>query len=172
MSRLNVSVAHYNGRGSCAQIEDDDDNVMTISCGMSLSAKEACVSAANQLRVAADRFDKLAKCDNPYNSDTHDTVNRARMSGGEVDVLRMQLAGCGVAAMCNTEQSIKEQRISPDNPYWSASYGDVCRAVDREMIYREALQKLACLGNGDQHGNSDGNCIAIDVLRCASEVQP
>jgi len=28
----------------------------------------------------------------------------------------------------------------------------------------EALQKLACLGNGDRYGNSDGNCIAQAAL--------
>lgn len=29
---------------------------------------------------------------------------------------------------------------------------------------KDALEKLACLGNGDTHGNSTGNCIAIDAL--------
>jgi len=29
---------------------------------------------------------------------------------------------------------------------------------------REALEKLARLGNGDRYGNSDGNCIAIAAL--------
>ena len=29
---------------------------------------------------------------------------------------------------------------------------------------REALQKLACLGNGEQYGNSIGNCIAQEAL--------
>ena len=29
---------------------------------------------------------------------------------------------------------------------------------------RSVLEKLACLGNGDEHGNSIGNCIAIEAL--------
>lgn len=35
----------------------------------------------------------------------------------------------------------------------------------------EALQKLACLGNGDQYGNSDGNCIAQAALAAAAGEQ-
>jgi hypothetical protein len=33
----------------------------------------------------------------------------------------------------------------------------------------EALKKLACLGNGDKYGNSDGNCIAIEAIKKAEE---
>ena len=29
---------------------------------------------------------------------------------------------------------------------------------------RDYLERLACLGNGDQHGNSNGNCLAIEAL--------
>ena len=35
-------------------------------------------------------------------------------------------------------------------------------AVNQELV--AALQKLACLGNGDRYGNSDGNCIAQAAL--------
>lgn len=31
-------------------------------------------------------------------------------------------------------------------------------------IARENLHKLSCLGNGDQLGNSTGNCLAQDTL--------
>jgi hypothetical protein len=55
----------------------------------------------------------------------------------EVEVLRLQLAACGVAAMCNTEKTIAEQRIGKDNPYYSASYSYVCNAVDREIKLRK-----------------------------------
>ena len=34
----------------------------------------------------------------------------------------------------------------------------------REAVLREALERLACLGNGDRHGNSIGNDIAIAAL--------
>ena len=46
----------------------------------------------------------------------------------ELETERMRVAGCGVAAMMNTRSSVKE-RIGKDNPYYSASYGDVCSSV-------------------------------------------
>ena len=63
----------------------------------------------------------------------------------EIEMLRIQLAGCGVAALCNTEKSRAEQTIGKDSPYWSASYGDVLDAVAREMKYRKALLQIAAL---------------------------
>ncbi|NDI85041.1 hypothetical protein [Undibacterium crateris] len=54
---------------------------------------------------------------------------------------RMRLAGCATAALMNTEESVKD-RISSDNPYWSASYGDICNAVDREIALRNENQQL------------------------------
>ena len=61
-----------------------------------------------------------------------------RQTQKDCEQLRMQLAACGVVAMENTEKS-KSGRISRDNPYWSASYGDVCAAVDREISMRAKL---------------------------------
>jgi len=58
------------------------------------------------------------------------------------EIERMRLAACGVAAMCNTKESIRQQRIKKSSPYFSASYADVCAAVDREICYREALQAI------------------------------
>ena len=52
-----------------------------------------------------------------------------------------RLAACGVAAMGNTKEAVV-QRIDRDNPYWSASYGDVCASVDREMDLRSDLAAL------------------------------
>ena len=37
---------------------------------------------------------------------------------------------------------------------------------------REALQKLACLGNGEQYGNSIGNCIAQEALSLPNIASP
>lgn len=63
-----------------------------------------------------------------------------RAAKAEIETLRLQLAGCGVAAMCNTEESRKSQAISADNPYWSASYQNVVDAVTREIAHRDKLQ--------------------------------
>ena len=35
----------------------------------------------------------------------------------------------------------------------------------RETKLRDELEKIACLGNGNMHGNSTGNCMAIDQVR-------
>ena len=37
---------------------------------------------------------------------------------------------------------------------------------------REALQKLACLGNGEQYGNSIGNCIAQEAISLPDLTSP
>lgn len=68
-------------------------------------------------------------------------IERAEAAETEVETVRMQLAACGVAAMSNTEDTIK-QRITKDNSYWSASYGDVCNSVDREIKWRKRAESL------------------------------
>ncbi len=58
--------------------------------------------------------------------------------GDELERERMRLAACMSAALGNTPESVA-QRLTPEHPYWSASYGDVCLAVDREMGLRATL---------------------------------
>lgn len=55
----------------------------------------------------------------------------------ELERERMRLAACGAAALANTPESIAKHRIGRDNPYWSASYGHVCDAVDSEIALRD-----------------------------------
>lgn len=38
------------------------------------------------------------------------------------------------------------------------------KLVEHVKVLREAMNKLACLGNGDAYGNSIGNCIAQEAL--------
>jgi hypothetical protein len=45
------------------------------------------------------------------------------------------------AALSNTPFTAAE-RIGRDHPYWSASYGCVCDAVDREMALRAEVSRL------------------------------
>lgn len=54
---------------------------------------------------------------------------------------QIRLAACATAALGNTPEQVAK-RIEPDHPYYSASYGDVCRAVDREIEYREIAARL------------------------------
>jgi hypothetical protein len=58
----------------------------------------------------------------------------------ENERLRVQLAGCGVAAMGNTRESLERNRLSPDTYGYSASYGDCLRAAEREIAEREAKE--------------------------------
>lgn len=58
----------------------------------------------------------------------------------ELETERMRLAGCGVAALADTPKTVAE-RLTRENPYWSAAYGDVCRMVDRLMELRAALKR-------------------------------
>lgn len=95
----------------------------------------------------------------------------------DLGIERMRLVACGVIALANTPESAARARdILPQ--YRSASSADVTRAVDREMQLRAevkklraALQRLACLGNGDRPGNSEGNVIALEAL-AATELKP
>jgi hypothetical protein len=87
----------------------------------------------------------------------------------EIDTLRMQLAGCGVAAMQNTQESVRG-RITADSPYWSASYGDVCRAVDREMELRQRVDELEAklaltCGPVLTSGNAEIQCPIKDLCK-------
>ena len=95
----------------------------------------------------------------------------------DLGIERMRLVACGVIALANTPESAARARdILPQ--YRSASSAYVTRAVDREMQLRAevkklraALQRLACLGNGDRPGNSEGNVIALEAL-AATEPKP
>ena len=42
----------------------------------------------------------------------------------------------------------------------------------REVMLRNYLERLACLGNGDMHGNSIGNCIAQEALAATEQQSP
>jgi ribosomal protein L37AE/L43A len=62
--------------------------------------------------------------------------------GAEAETLRMALAACGVAAMCNTRESAAKHRLADDSPYRCASYNDVEKLVEREMALREQYDEL------------------------------
>lgn len=85
----------------------------------------------------------------------------------EIEQLRVQLAGCGVAAMQNTEKTIKD-RVIPGDYGFSASYSDVCKAVDREIRYREALKDILVMGESGSNFPQDGRMY--DIAKAALEV--
>lgn len=101
----------------------------------------------------------------------------------ELEIERMRVVACGVAAMANTRQSAQMQRCSKDSPYYCASVGDVHAASDREMQHREdletALDRIADMVKGDDgqawkeaekflnRHRSTKNCI-----KCGTEMIP
>jgi len=58
----------------------------------------------------------------------------------EVERLRVQLAGCSVAANSNTEESQLANTIPVDSYGYSASYGDCLRASLRELTERQRTE--------------------------------
>lgn len=77
----------------------------------------------------------------PLNAALLDRAERLKAKDAEIERLRVQLAGCGVAAMQNTEES-RKQRASKGDYGWSESYADVCRAVDEQIELRKKLEQV------------------------------
>lgn len=60
---------------------------------------------------------------------------------------------------------VDKQMITIGMGAWAKDIAErTVQAVNAHDGLVEALQKLACLGNGDRYGNSDGNCIAQAAL--------
>ena len=82
----------------------------------------------------------------------------------DLEQTRVQLACCGVAAMQNTEES-KANRVERGAYGWSASYGDVCRMVDREIELRAENARLkddyqnACKTVAEMHAAAVGQIV-------------
>lgn len=74
-------------------------------------------------------------------ADLAEAIEMLRRASALLEVERMRLAACGVAAMQNTPATIA-QRVDRNSPYYSASYEDVCRAVDREISLRAQMQNF------------------------------
>ncbi len=60
---------------------------------------------------------------------------------GQLETERLRLAACGVVALANTRESAAQAR-QMNGSYHSGSLESVMQAVDREMDYREALEKV------------------------------
>lgn len=67
--------------------------------------------------------------------------DRATRLEQQIEIEGNRLTACGVAAMCNTTESLAHNRIDKGNPYYSAALSDVYRAVEREIKLRDDLQE-------------------------------
>src|SRR5690606_35153361 len=59
----------------------------------------------------------------------------------ELETERMRLAACGVVALANTPDSVK-QALEMLPEYWSASCGDVARMVDENIKLRARIEEM------------------------------
>lgn len=90
----------------------------------------------------------------------------------EAEQLRVQLAACGVAALCNTDESRATHSVERGAYGWSDSYEQVCRAVWREMALRAEVEKLRdavswhrCSTHGDVDSTAWGCPECVRELR-------
>jgi hypothetical protein len=106
-----------------------------------------CRAAAELRRRLAERdrlAEQVAEWRESYDFEVNlrsSTAENAVRLAEQVEKERMRLVACGVAALSNTTATASE-RLSPDHPYYSASYSDVCGAVDREMALRGQVKQL------------------------------
>jgi hypothetical protein len=106
------------------------------------------VGAGGPVKALSEKAYKLAQ---ETGSELVETLQQENATlRDELETERLRLAACSVAALGNTAARAGE-RIQPGHPYYSASYGDVCGAVDREIQYREENTTLkAQLAKGER----------------------
>lgn len=76
-----------------------------------------------------DRIDELA-------GRAQQAESEAETLRAEVEKLRVQLAGCGVIAMSNTRESLRQQTKDISPKYMCASIDDCIKAAEREIALR------------------------------------
>ncbi|WJJ54962.1 hypothetical protein [Xanthomonas phage RTH11] len=111
-------------------------------------------------------------------------MNDAVAETSEVEQLRVQLAGCGVVAMCNTRETLKQQMPSRESFGYSQSLQEVHDGVLREInereragAYREAIEKIAPLANKETlmalastfHDGPYRDPQLVEILHAASQ---
>ena len=84
--------------------------------------------------------------------------NQIKAMQQEIESLKEQLAQLRIEADFNFEQYQDAGRLMFELKEITEQQAEAIRLKDA------ALEKIACIGNGDSHGNSIGNCLAIDAL--------
>lgn len=117
---------------------------------------------------------------NEQMSNDYSGWSRLPKDGGVKKGSTLELYYAGTASLkgtkeMNANELADELESRMPAGYWTppellAEAATMLRLQQAEIeVYREALEKLARLGNGDNYGNSMGNDIAIDALRKAQE---
>lgn len=112
------------------------DHLMPATIGKMRTRRDAwlAIAAVNALPELMERVRSAEK-------DTLETMQALHRLEAKQEILRMQLAACGVVALANTPDSAAKAR-DMHTDYMSASCQDVMRAVDREMELRAELERL------------------------------
>lgn len=117
LARIHCDGGHYTEQhGIAKSVEDADKRLVKNSIALDVE-KDKAAEAAAELQTLRQQF------------------------ADERDLRITQLAAISTATLQNTESSRKD-RIDDSNPYWSAAYGDTCRAIDREMELRQQIEEL------------------------------
>ena len=126
-----------------------------------VSANEA-IEFCFQLETRLNAAEKqLGECTGGY-----ETLERTlHAKERELEQLRVQLAGCGVAAMSNTRESLERARqVKPGDYGYSVSYADCLKTVEREIELREQLATLPSVSAAPQEGKAD-DTATTELLR-------
>ena len=105
-------------------------------------AEESCERMAKQIKQLTEERDVLKIA-----HQAHETSNLRMLA--KLKELALELKNEKLAHEAWETQHLKE-------------YSEVVQERD---AMKAALEKLACLGNGDSYGNSIGNCIAQEALK-------
>lgn len=98
-----------------------------------------------QLREHADRVAGGTSGEPTYDPETlaieHAAADEIERLRNEVEHLRVQLSGCGVAASANTREALARVcEVGSDAYGYSESYKECCRAAEREIQQRERAE--------------------------------
>ena len=127
----------------CPGVESQYQPAATPSAGSHDSGAASAVMEEVAADPIADLCERLR--DNTRNQygrelDRKEAADALERLRAELERERMRLVACSVAAIQNTRKSARD-RITSESWAWSASYGDICRAVDREITERERAER-------------------------------
>lgn len=115
---------------------------------MSNPSKSDQIAKGLDLMLNADKREVAYAYRDAIVSDVGDMERELNEARAEREQCRVQLAGCGVIAGCNTRSTLAEQMPTPDAYGYSASLLDVAKAVTREMNERERAERAEAIAQG------------------------
>ena len=120
------------------------------------AGKEYCASEITTLR---EQVEKLTKEGIEYREKWLSEQSRNLSEEAEFEILSQQVVALEYLSVVDTAaiENLHEQ---------------LATLAEQNEKLRKVLLRLACLGNGDQYGNSIGNCIAQEALSLPNLATP